>query len=123
MRAFGARFTDANLEGTRLISAILSDADLRGARLKEADMLRAELNNADLTDANLYGANLVDALFIKADLTRADLKNANIWQTYPRRVCQPHDRWMGCFKDARLDHAIWTDGTRCKEGSVGRCIP
>ena len=75
----------------------LSGADLSASNLYNADLTGTDLSEADLTGANLRRANLSDANLRDADLTDADLSGAN------------------------LSGAIWTNGVRFEEGSIGQC--
>ena len=74
------------------------DCDLTGA-----DLHGAELSFANLFDANLTGANLAGAKLDRANLAGADLTEAQL-------------------TSAKLFKATWTDGSKCKSGSIGKCI-
>ena len=78
----GRNFRKAQLQGTTLCNAILSDADFTDADLREANLTDADLRDANLTDAYLFRANLTDADLFRANLTDADLFRANLTDTY-----------------------------------------
>ena len=73
----------------------------------EIDNSGAKKVAANLKDANLENTQLEYANFSFADLRGANLKNANLKNAI--------------FYNAKLDGAIWSNGLRCKEGSVGNC--
>lgn len=87
---FRADFSGSNLEGVRLLFAILQGANLEGADLRNAElswanMEEASLKNANLKNASLRGANLGSSrLFFDysdkngANLEKADLQGANL---------------------------------------------
>ncbi len=93
-----------NLENANLYEADLQYSDLTGANLKNAKLSKAKLQNAILRDADLSGANLHKANLEGADLTGAKLDGTKL-------------------SAVRMSGATWTDGkTKCKGGSVGKCI-
>jgi hypothetical protein len=103
----GARLSNAGLSGANLSRASLTDADLLSARLS-----RANLSGANLSNAHLHGAYLRDANLSNANLSRADLSGANL----------SYANLSGTdLSGADLSGALWTDGTKCAEGSTGEC--
>ncbi len=70
-------------------------------------LYHAKLSHIDLTGANLRGAALIGASFRNATLRNANLKGARIGGV--------------SFSGADLSGAIWIDGQRCGEGSIGSC--
>jgi hypothetical protein len=70
------------------------------------------LRGANLSGTNLNKANLSGANLIMANLNKANLSGANLSGAY-----------LGSanLDDAILSGTIWTDGIKCKEGSVGSC--
>jgi len=99
-------------EGCDLNRTNLAGRDLAGANLSRAHLAGANLRGANLRGANLSGAQLGDTVLSDADLRGADLKGANLIGTYLFNVK---------LTGASLDGAIWTDGTTCKAGSLGKC--
>ena len=93
---------NADLSGAQLVVAELANATLVKAGLADANLSRANLSGAFLTNANLTGANLSDAYLVKANLSGADLSDANL-------------------SGADLSGAIWTNGARCEQDSIGEC--
>lgn len=91
-----------DLSGAKLNNLDLSYADLSSANLSGADLTNAVLFGANLAKANLSGANLTGVNLFEANLSGADISKANLTKVY-------------------LDQATWTDGKRCKVGSVGGC--
>ena len=108
----------ANLEGAILNSSVLRMARFSGSNFNLADMQYADLSGSDLSyaefsDAKMKGINLQNADLTYADLTNSDLSYANL-----------KDSKLGGAKmgGARLDKAIWIDGSICSSGSLGKCI-
>jgi uncharacterized protein YjbI with pentapeptide repeats len=99
---------EINVSGTKLHNLNLSYAMLPYTNLSFCDLRSTNLQNAILKKANLQGANLDYANFDNADLKGANLKMASINHT--------------TFVNANLERAIWVNGIRCKEGSIGQCI-
>ena len=73
-----ANLSDAILQGADLSGATLTQTDLSGADLSGADMSDAELWRTDLRDAVIRSADLSDAILWRADLRRADLTSADL---------------------------------------------
>lgn len=86
-----------DLSGADLSGRNLSGANLNGANLASADLTGTKLQGADLTGTDMTLANLAGANLTKAKLNKANLAGAN------------------------LAGAVWTDGKKCKERSVGMC--
>lgn len=107
-----------NLDGSKLNSTNMHSANLRGTSFRKSDLSYAILSESDLsyTDfqqamlvgASLRSANLSYARLNGTDMSYADLRNANLTEV--------------SLVGAKLDNAIWVDGTICAEGSVGACI-
>lgn len=107
----------ADLRGMVLSNGAAPGAQLRGADLAAADLRYADLRGADLSytrlgGANLKGADLRDtdltyAVLHDVDLSFADLRGANLGGAD--------------LTEAILHGAVWTDGRRCAEGSLGDC--
>ncbi len=76
-----ASLRKANLTGTNLMGAFLSEADLRGTKLNIADLTRADLRRVKLVGAELVGTNLTGAFLSEADLRGAILVASNIFAT------------------------------------------
>jgi uncharacterized protein YjbI with pentapeptide repeats len=73
-----ANMRKAILYQTNLHNAILRDTDLSSANLSGADLSETDLRAANLSGATLYGANLTLAFLAGANLSKADLSNANL---------------------------------------------
>ncbi len=117
-RLSGLQAPGARLEGALLNSVELDGARLTGADLREADLSYADLGNARLVRADLAGARLKGASLRGADLAGADLRGADLSYADLSRARLEGARLEG----ARLDHAVWTDGRRCRRGSLGTCL-
>jgi uncharacterized protein YjbI with pentapeptide repeats len=91
-----------DLSGAKLNDLDLSYADLSGANLSGADLTYSVLYQANVSKANLSGANLTNVNLFEANLSGANLTKANLTKTY-------------------VAQATWTDGKRCKVGSIGEC--
>ena len=98
---------DADDDELNFANQDLSGADLGGRKLKGANFANANLAGADLAGSDLRGANIVNVNLAQAQLQGANLKGANIVNT----------SWAG----ADLSGATWSDGRKCKAGSIGRC--
>ena len=81
----------------RCLNCDLHKVDLSGTNLSEVDLSGTDLSEADLHEVNLSRANLSKATLREANLRGAILTGAN------------------------LDRVTWTDGGKCKDGSVGQC--
>jgi uncharacterized protein YjbI with pentapeptide repeats len=68
----------ADLQGTDLLRADLSRANLRNAILRGVDLRRADLSEADIRGAILSGANVSQADLRWADLRGAAIQGANL---------------------------------------------
>lgn len=79
-RLIEAVLSDANLEGTDLSNSKLVEADLRNAKLQGANLRCADLRGANLRQARLQHAVLRGALLIRADLREANLQHADLCQ-------------------------------------------
>jgi uncharacterized protein YjbI with pentapeptide repeats len=91
-----------DLSGAKLNNLDMTYADLSSANLSGADLSNSILTSANLSKANLSGANLSGVNLFEADLSGANVSKANLSKTY-------------------LDQATWTNGKRCKVGSIGEC--
>ncbi len=105
----GATLRNSSLAGARLSAARLPRADLSYADLSGADLSYSEAAGSVLIGANLRGADLTYARLHGADLSYANLSGATLGGAE--------------LHNARLDRAIWLDGSMCAQGSVGRCLP
>ncbi|PKN70725.1 MAG: pentapeptide repeat-containing protein [Deltaproteobacteria bacterium HGW-Deltaproteobacteria-10] len=93
-----------------------SEADLQKLR-KTNSCPKCNLDNANLSGVNLSNANLAGTRLFKANLNKADLSGAKL---------SGADLYMANLKEAKLSgadlsRATWTDGSRCKDGSIGEC--
>ncbi|MDD5168642.1 MAG: pentapeptide repeat-containing protein [Syntrophales bacterium] len=78
-------------------SCNLSGANLSNAILRWANLSYTDLGGADLSNAILNGANLRNTILREANLAGANLGGAD------------------------LSGTTWTDGSFCKQGSIGMC--
>jgi len=127
--ASGVNWSNCDLQGAELNGVDLSGSHIRNANLSAAVLFRANLQGVDLAYTNLGLANLrmadmrnaslVGSNFRNSDMRGADLAGADISYANLQGA-----EMVGVNLDgARLDKAIWVDGRRCAEGSVGGCIP
>jgi len=105
--------SESNLHSAILRNANLFASNFSKSRMDYVDLSGSNLSFAVFNHTNLKGANfkradLKKTSFTGANLTYADFSNASLSQTN--------------FKDADLSHAIWVEGQKCKQGSIGRCI-
>ena len=108
----GAWLRGADLKNADLGWARLNSAQLGGSNLAYANLAGADLSYADLSRTQLFGANLANADLGNADLSAADLRYADLRGSKIEAAT---------LTGARLDHALWSDGRRCAEGSIGLC--
>ncbi len=82
----------------------------------EIQLLRCKTSKGcsgyDLSRADLRGAYLIGADLNRADLREAYLRVTNLTGA---NLSQAH------LNGANLSNATWTDGSKCKDGSVGEC--
>lgn len=102
-----ANLMNTNLQTANLQSSNLSLANLKYAQLHLANLVNTDFSKANLTGADLMGANLTGAVLKQANLSYANFRDAIIVDTD--------------LSNARLDHAIWTDGRTCKVNSISTC--
>lgn len=111
-----ANLPAADLSGANLQWANLSDSNLQAARLDEADLRGVALSRSVLGNASLRGAKLGGASFTGASLNNTDLGGADLSGfEFEGAVTETS------LTRADLSGAVWTDGSRCAAGSVGRC--
>ena len=104
----GANFTGANFTGTNLDAKKFSGLNCSNANFTGATLRASDFSSANLQSANLQGTNLDSTHFKSANLKEANLTGAqNIQLMY--------------LDKADLSGATWTDGRKCKEGSIGDC--
>jgi len=103
----------SDLRGIDLRNRNLRDIDLHGANLRGAD-----LRGTNLYGANLSGANLCCAKLQGANLTSSDLTQSNLSYIDFRGVALIEVTLTRAF----FENAIWTNGKRCKKGSIGKCL-
>ena len=80
---------------------------VRTKRCPACQLYHAHFSKQDMSGANFRGATLIGATFRGATLRRADFRGAKIGGAD--------------FSGADLFNAIWINGKRCLEGSVGYC--
>ena len=102
----------------RKVLKILKDTkDLSGRNMSGLNLVGVDFSKCNLRGADLSGANLMRADLSESVLERADLSGANMQMTDLRIAGLKGARFNG----ARLDGAIWEDGTICGKGSTGIC--
>ena len=107
-----ADMSRADMYSALLRRAKLSGAILNGGNLEYADLSGADISYAQLNGARMKGANLQNADLTNTDLTGADLSFSTLRGATPGGVI---------LKGAKLDNAIWFDGSKCLPGSVSGC--
>jgi len=90
----------------------LAGKDLSGGNLSGSVLIGANLRRANLSGANLSQAVFVDAVLSGANLSGADLSGADLNGAYMFDVN---------LSGADLSEAIWTNGVKCRKGSIGKC--
>lgn len=114
----------ANLKGGNLETIVLHHSSLKGVNLEKANLYEANLQFTDLTGANLKRAKLRKAKLQNSILKGADLSGANLHKANLENADLTGAKLDGAKLSAvRMSGAIWTDGkTKCKGGSVGKCV-
>ena len=74
----------------------------QGANFEKSNFTSSNLTRANFTGATLIEANFQYSNLIEADFTSANILNAN-------------------FEGANLNNAVWTDGKKCGQNSIGVC--
>ncbi len=105
----------------------LSHAKLRNSQLSESNLMNTTLKGVDLSYANLHAsnlsysqlqyANLKGANLTGTDLSYADLSNSDLSYTDLRQANLGNSK----LDNVRFDHAIWINGKKCEEPSIGQC--
>ncbi len=113
----GMTAENVNLDGMSATSARLTSASFNGSSMKSANLGYANLDNAQLSYVDFTDAVLKGASMRNADMTRVVLNNADL------RYSDMSGARIGGLQitNARLTGAIWTNGKKCKEGSLGKC--
>lgn len=124
----GSSLVDCNLTNAKLDGAIakgsdFSRSDLTRASFRNADLAKSRFNMTQGNDMKFYGAdmnnsemrlssfreaNFYNCKLDEADLSGSDLLDALINDTTNRNLTN----FSGC---------TWTNGKRCKAGSIGTC--
>lgn len=99
---------DINIARSNLRNLDLEKATLSYSNLRGCDLAYTNLKSTILKGANLEEARLDYANFANANLQGANLHNASIAHA--------------SFDNANLEGAIWINGIRCKQGSIGYCV-
>jgi len=86
---------------------VLSTKQCQDCDLTMEDLSGTTLADIDPSNANLFGANLTNANLFKANLSGANLTGANLTGAH--------------LFGANFSNALWTDGTICGGGSIGKC--
>jgi uncharacterized protein YjbI with pentapeptide repeats len=104
-------FDDAHL------AQLKNTNNCRKCDLTNANLTNASLMSADLTESNLSGANLTNAYLYLANLTNVKIENANLTNAHLYGALLKGVKMAG----ADLSGATWTNGTKCKQHSIGKC--
>ena len=113
----GRALAHSDLTGARMKNMSLSGADLGASRLVGVDLSFTNLSISSLRGANLSHATLLGTSLRGADLTDARLDHADLSYADLRGAIMPAN-----LRDARLDSAVWVDGSLCGPGSLGECL-
>jgi uncharacterized protein YjbI with pentapeptide repeats len=88
--------------------------------LSEADQIErkrkcalCDLHKLDLSHRNFFGVDFQGANLIEADLSNSDLRHANLFGADLRK---------SKINGLKLKDAIWVNGKKCLDGSVGKCL-
>ncbi len=103
-----SQIRNSQLTNSNFMNATLKQVDFAYSNLSLSNLSSANLQRAVLIGANLKGSDLSNSDLTNADLSYADLSNANLGGSI--------------MNNARFDHAIWINGQKCAEGSLGQCL-
>ncbi len=109
--------TGARLTGVDFTWANLAQAQLEGAILDDANLNGAQLGGAVITGASLRRTRLGGADFSNAKLSGSDLQGADVEDFSFDGITTSVN-----LTGADLSRAVWIDGTRCGDRSIGRCV-
>ena len=104
---------DANLGNASFRSGRFVGARFNRADLRYSDLSGSDLSYAEFMDANMKGTRLQNTDLSYADLRRADLRYADLTGA---------NLGGSILSGAMLDYAIWEDGRKCRQGSIGHCL-
>ena len=93
---------DCDLSFLNLSNAIFPGLDVKGANMRGAVLAYGKFTGSNFRKVDFTEANLTYANFSGADLRKADLTKATI-------------------AGADFTGAIWINGKRCLQGSIGMC--
>ncbi len=107
-----------DLSAAQIRNSHLSNSNFMNATLKQVDFAYSDLSSSNFSYANLQGAVLIGADLKATDLSNSDLSNADL------SYADLNGANLGgsVIKNARFDHAIWINGQKCAEGSLGQCV-
>src|SRR5579875_640851 len=78
----GVDLSKANLEGSKLVAAILNEASFDGANLRGVSLRAAALSHARFAGATLDGANFYEAFLKEAVFAQTSLREAQLQEAY-----------------------------------------
>ncbi len=113
---YRADLSGAQMTGVNLTWANLTQARLEGAILDQANLNGAQLAGAEMTRASLRRARLGGADFTNAELNNGDLRGADLSDFSFDGITSSIN-----LSGTDVSQAIWVDGSRCRDRSVGRC--
>ena len=103
-----SQMRNSQLTNSNFMNATLENVDFAYSDLSLSNFSYANLRSTVLIGTNFKGSDLSNSDLTDADLSYADLNNANLGGSI--------------LDNARFDHAIWVNGQKCAEGSIGQCI-
>jgi uncharacterized protein YjbI with pentapeptide repeats len=116
----GSQSTGAVFQDAEMVNVTLIRLDLRNANLKKSVFPEdTNLENTNLENATFEGAKLEKCWFSEAKLKGTNFNHANLKLAFFQYA---HDIELASFKGADLTYAIWADGIRCLERSIGKCV-
>lgn len=116
-----SRLADMSFGESCLIDARFRETEFRGSSDFTAviapgiDFFRSFFSGtASFEEADLEGASFEQVIFDRpVSFKKANLRRVNFFKAEIARELD--------FSEADLSHAIWVDGSRCAEGSIGDC--
>jgi len=123
----GVNWRNCNKPQFIAIRTDMSESNLHSAILRDANLFGSIFRKSRMDYIDLSGSNLSYAVFENANLKGADLKNTDLRHANFSSVNLTYVDFTGAIiEDVNLDkadlsHAIWMDGVKCQQGSIGHC--
>ncbi|MFV1982359.1 MAG: pentapeptide repeat-containing protein [Thiohalomonadales bacterium] len=113
----GLQLSNVDMSNSLISSASLTGANLLNVNFSNADFSYTELSisrlkNVDYSHAIMVGAILRNSDLINVNFSNSDLRYLNLTGSILKNTN---------FSEANLSNAIWIDGRKCANNSIGIC--